>query len=322
MTMRCTRRSLALGAAAGLTAPRLALAQAWPSRPVRVVIPFAPGGSTDAHNRPVLEKLQERFGVAFVLDNRGGAGSAIGTAMVAAAPPDGYMLLSTTASFVTAPVVQETHYQVASFDTVAMLARSPYAVIVPANSPIRTIADLIRIARERGDRMFYATAGAGSSTHFISEYFNMRAGTRMQHVPYRGIGPAMIGLLGGDVQVILTTPASAAGQVRDGLVRVVAYTADGAVPGWPAAPTVREAGLDYQVDSWWAMFGPRGMPMDVRSKLNETINAILRRPEITQLYHQLGSNPAPMTLPEMTAMVEEEATRWAEVGRVANIRID
>jgi tripartite-type tricarboxylate transporter receptor subunit TctC len=322
MTMWCTRRGLNLAALAALLAPRAAHAQAWPTRPVRVVIPFAPGGSTDAHNRPVLERLRARFGQPFVMDNRGGAGSAIGSAMVASAPADGYTLLSTTASFVTAPIVQANSYQVSSFDTVAMLARSPFGIFVAASSPIRSVQDLISMAKRQGDRFFYATAGAGSSTHFISEYFNMRAGTRMQHVPYRGIGPAMVGLLGGDVQVILTTPASAAGQVRDGLVRVIAYTADGVPPGSPPAPTVRESGLDYEVVSWWAMLGPRGMPLEVRRTINDAVNTVLQEPEVTKIFHGLGSNPAPMTLDAFSTMVAEEARLWAEVARVADIRVD
>ncbi|WP_137176767.1 tripartite tricarboxylate transporter substrate binding protein [Roseomonas sp. AR75] len=317
-----TRRGVALTALATLLGPEPTHAQAWPTRPIRVVIPFAPGGSTDAHTRPVLERLHARFGQPFVIDNRGGAGSAIGTALVAAAPPDGYTLLSTTASFVTAPAVQQTGYQVASFDTVAMLTRSPFAVIVPANSPAKSLHDLIAMAKQRGDRMFYATAGAGSSTHFISEYFNMRAGTRMQHVPYRGIGPAMIGLLGGDVQVILTTPASAAGQMRDGLVRVLAYTAEGRPPDSPEAPTVRQTGLDYEAESWWAIFGPRGMPREIRQTLNDAINQILRDPEIIRTFNTLGSNPSPMSLDDFTKLVNEESARWAEVARVARIRVD
>lgn len=322
MTTCCTRRNLNVAALAGLLAPHAAHAQAWPARPVRVVIPFAPGGSTDAHNRPVLERLHVRFGQPFVMDNRGGAGSAIGTAMVASSPADGHTLLSTTASFVTAPAVQQTTYQVSSFDSVAMLARSPFGIFVANASPIRSVQDLISIAKRDGDRFFYATAGAGSSTHFISEYFNMKAGTRMQHVPYRGIGPAMIGLLSGDVQVILTTPASAAGQVRDGLVRVVAYTAEGVPPGSPPAPTVRDAGLDYEVVSWWGMFGPRGMPIEVRRTINEAVNAVLRDPEVTRIYHGLGSNPAPMSLDAFSTMVTEEARLWAEVARVSNIRVE
>lgn len=318
-----TRRSLGLAALGSLLGAGSVAAQAWPVRPVRVIIPFAPGGSTDATTRPVLDRLQQRFGQPFFIDNRGGAGSAIGTAMVAAAPPDGYTLLSTTASFVTAPAVQQTSYQVASFDPVAMLTTSPFALMVTRDSPLQTVQDLIRVARERGDRMFYATAGAGSSTHFGSEYFNMRAGTRMQHVPYRGIGPALIGLLGGDVQMIITTPASAAGQIRDGLVRVLAYTADGRPPGLPEAPTVRQAtGLDFEVVSWWAMLGPRGMPPAIRLGLNEAINAILRDPAIGRAVQDLGAVPTPMDVDAFAALLTTESARWAEVARVANIRVE
>jgi tripartite-type tricarboxylate transporter receptor subunit TctC len=289
---------------------------------VRVIIPFAPGGSTDATTRPVLERLQQTFGQPFIIDNRGGAGSVIGSLMVQSSAPDGYTLLATTASFVTAPSITPNAHEVAAFDPIAMLTQSPFAIFVRKDSPIHTLADLIRVAREMGDRFFYATAGAGSSTHFGSEYFNLRAGLRIQHVPYRGIGPAMIGLLSGDVQMIITTPSSGAGQLRDGLIRVVAYTSGGRPPGLPDAPTVRETGLDYETTSWWAMLGPRGVPMDIRRLLNETINGILREPPIARIMEMQGSTPSPMSLNAFADLLRRETAQWAEVARVANIRAE
>jgi tripartite-type tricarboxylate transporter receptor subunit TctC len=316
------RTALAALLSPALGAPA-ARAQAWPARPVRVVIPFAPGGSTDAVTRPVLERLRQRFGPPFVPDNRGGAGSALGTGIVAAAAPDGYTLLCNTASFVTAGALQPHLFNpVHSFEPVAMLARSPFAIIVAMNSPIRTVADLIRMARENPDRTFFATAGAGSSTHFATELFNLRAGIRMQHVPYRGIGPAMIGILSGDAQVIITTPASAAGQIRDGLARIVAYTAPGRPPGLPEAPIVRETVPDYASDVWWGILAPKGTPRDLRGVANEAINAILRESEIVSLYHTLGSMPAPMSPEEFGRVVETDLARAVEVAAAANIKLE
>lgn len=321
MAKAMTRRGLGAGLL-GLVASSALAQPTWPNRPVRVVIPFAPGGSTDAVTRPVLDRLHQHLGQPFVIDNRGGAGSAIGTAMVGQSQPDGYTLLSTTASFVTAPVIQPNSYEISAFDPVAMLMKSPFAIMVARESPIRTLAELIDTARRQGDRFFFATAGAGSSTHFSSEYFNLRAKTRMQHVPYKGIGPALIGLLSGDVQMILTTPASAAGQIHDGIVRVLAYTSEGKLQGYPDAPTVKQSGLDFEVASWWAMFGPRGLSPEVRQRLNGAINTALREPAISNIIQGLGALPAPMDPDSLATLVQAEYTRWAEVAKVANIRVE
>jgi tripartite-type tricarboxylate transporter receptor subunit TctC len=324
--MNMSRRELQFGALAAALGVGLrsgpAGAQGYPSRAVKVIIPFAAGGSTDAVTRPLLDAMQKRLGQPFVIDNRGGAGSVVGTAQVASSAPDGYTLLSTTASFVTTMVAQQQTYSVESFDTVAMLTQSPFMILVAANSPIRTVDDLTKLARAKDGGLLYATAGAGSSTHFATEYFCMRAGIRMQHIPYRGIGPALIGLLRDDVNVMITTPASAAGQIKDGLIRIVAYTAPGIPKGFPTAPIIEETGLDYQVTSWWAMFGPRGVPAEVRKLLNETINALLKAPEMEQIYDTIGSAPSPMSLDEFSQMIKTETAQFAEVAKFANIKLE
>ncbi|MDQ8728203.1 tripartite tricarboxylate transporter substrate binding protein [Bradyrhizobium sp. LHD-71] len=321
-----SRRQLQFGGlaamlASGFAADR-AVAQGYPNRLVKVIIPFAAGGSTDAVTRPLLEALHRQLGQPFVIENRGGAGSVVGTAQVATSPPDGYTLLSTTASFVTTMVAQQQTYSLESFDTVAMLTQSPFTILVTAQSPIRTIDDLVKLAREKNGNLAYATAGAGSSTHFATEYFCMRTGIRMQHVPYRGIGPALIGLLRDDVNVMITTPASASGQIQDGSIRVVAYTAPGIPEGFPVAPIVKDTGLDYQVTSWWAMLGPRGIPAEVRTLLNGAINNLLKTPEMAKIYRTIGSAPAPMGLDEFMKMLTTETAQFAEVAKFADIKIE
>lgn len=324
-SMKLSRRALqfgALAAAAGGFLPRAAAGESYPSRVVKVIIPFAPGGSTDAVTRPILDAMHAKLGQPFIIDNRGGAGSVVGTAQVASSEPDGYTLLSTTASFVTTMVAQHQTYSLESFDPVAMLTQSPFMILVAKESPVRTIDDLIKLARQKDGTLLYATAGAGSSTHFATEYFCMRAGIRMQHVPYRGIGPALIGLLREDVNVMITTPASAAGQIKDGSIRIVAYTAPGIPQDFPVAPIVKETGLDYQVTSWWAMFGPAHMPADVRKILNETINGLLKAPQMETVYRTIGSLPSPMSLDELAQMLRTETSQFAEVAKFANIKIE
>jgi tripartite-type tricarboxylate transporter receptor subunit TctC len=316
-----TRRSLV--AAVGAALPLSARAQAWPTRPVRVVVPFAPGGSVDAVTRPALERLRLHFGQPFVLDNRGGAGGWLGASQVAASPPDGYTLLSITSAIASGAALQQPPADAsAMFDAVAMLARSPYVMIVAADSPLRSVADVVRATRARADGIFYGSAGVGSSTHMVAELFRLRAGVRMQHVPYRGMGPAIIALIAGDVQVIVTTPASAAGQIRDGSVTVLAYTSETRLPDSPPAPTMRQAGVDCEAEVWWGMFAPRGTPLPVRAALNEAVAALLREPEIRRAYQLLGCLPAPMDLDDVTATLSAEGALVAEIVHAAGIRAE
>jgi len=268
---------------------------------------------------PILNLLAERLGQPFVVDNKGGAGSVIGTTQVANAAPDGYTLLSTTASFVTSQIVQATSYSLDAFAPVAMLCQSPFLIMVPKDSPAQNIEDLIRMAQESDGDMFYATAGVGSSTHFASEYFNMVTGSKVQHVPYDGIGSAMLGVIGGDVQMIITTHPSAAAQLADGSVRLLAYTSDGKPEDAPDAPTMREAGLDYDVASWWAMFAPAKTPRDILETLNSTINEALKSPEIASIYARNGTNPSPMGIEELGEKVLEENDKFKRVAEFAGL---
>jgi tripartite-type tricarboxylate transporter receptor subunit TctC len=326
MPMKLSRRDLQVGALATALGYGLGVgptrAQGYPARPVKVIIPFAAGGSTDAVTRPLLDSMQSRLGQPFVIENHGGAGSVIGTGQVASSEADGYTLLATTASFVTTMVAQQQNYSIDSFDTVAMLTQSPFMILVTAKSPIKTINDLTKMARDQNGSLRYATAGAGSSTHFATEYFCMRAGIRMSHIPYRGIGPALVGLLRDDVNVMITTPASAAGQIKDGSIRIVAYTSSGIPEGFPVAPIIKETGLDYEVTSWWAMLGPRGIPVEVRKRLNETINGLLKTPAMEKVYNTIGSIPSPMGLDAFSQMLKAETAQFAEVAKFANIKLE
>ncbi|MFP1646000.1 Bug family tripartite tricarboxylate transporter substrate binding protein [Pontitalea aquivivens] len=317
--IKISRRTFSASALAALTLPRVAFAQGYPAQAVRVVVPFGPGGSTDAVTLPVLSRLTESLGQPFVVSNLGGAGSVIGTTEVADAAPDGHTILSTTASFVTSQIVQNTTYTLDAFAPVAMLCQSPFLIMVPKDSPAQTIEDLVRMAQESDGDMFYATAGIGSSTHFASEYFNMVVGSTVQHVPYDGIGSAMLGVLGGDVQMIITTHPSASAQLADGSVRLLAYTSDGKPADAPDAPTMREAGFDYDVASWWAMFAPAATPREILEKLNTTINEILRSPEIAEIYATRGTSPSPMGLDELWSKVRNETESFKRVAEFAGL---
>jgi tripartite-type tricarboxylate transporter receptor subunit TctC len=317
----------ALGMAAGLAAmPRRGRAQgesAWPLRPVRIVVPFTPGGSNDAMARPLAERLQARFGQPFVIENRPGAGSAVGVSLVAQSAPDGHTLMVTTSSVAAIGAVQGTNFDPsAELDTVAFLAKAPLVVLVRPDSPVRTMGDIVRLDRARPGTLTYATSGPGSTTHIMTELFNLRAGTGLTHVPYRGTAPALTDVVAGRVDMMFTTIASAAGQIRGNLLRIVAYGDDGRPEGTPEAPTVRQQGIDYTGNIWWGLFAPRGLPAGVRSRLNGAVNDALRDPAFARHLGNEGAVPVPMSPEEFSAFLAREMVQLREVVTAARIRAD
>lgn len=320
--MQTTRRA-GLAAALALPFPAFAQAPAFPNRPVRIVVPFPPGGSNDTVARPVAERMQARLGQPVVVENRGGAAGAIGAGQVAASPADGYTLMVTSSSFFTSSILQRVSWTVeGNFEPIAMLARAPFFLIVRDDHPARTVQDLVRMARERPGAIDYGTSGAGGINHFITEYFNLRANVRMNHVPYRGTAPAVADLIAGHIGLMITTMATASGVVRDGRARILAYTAPGAPAGSIQAPTVREAGIDYETDIVWGLFGPKGIPRPIVEALNAAANAALADPAVGRLMEAEGARPTPGAPEAFAALIAGEMTRWREVARLADIRAE
>ena len=324
MPQRLGRRALLAMAGASCPAvPALAQAEGWPARPVRIVVPFTPGGSNDAIARPLAERLQARFGQPFVVENRPGAGSAVGVAAVAQSAPDGHTLLLTTSSITAIGPVQGTGFNpAAELDAVALLARAPLVVLTPPASPIGSIQDLVAAEHARPGSLHYASSGPGSTTHIATELFNLRAGTKLQHVPYRGTAGALTDLVAGRVDVMFTTIASAAGQIRGGLLRVIAYTGEDRPAGTPPAPTVRAAGIAYDSGIWWGLFAPRGLPPDLRRTLNAAANAALEEPGFARYLAGEGALPAPLSPAGVTTFLEAEIREMREVVAAARIRAD
>lgn len=319
------RRPLIAAGAAALAAPASVRAQApvWPQRPVRIVVPFPPGGSNDVVARPLADRLQARTGQPFVVENRPGAGGAIGAAQVAQAPADGQTLMVTSASFTTAAVSQRTPWDaLGSFDAIAVLARAPFFIMVHPDLPARNVADLVRLARETPGGLEYGTSGGGGINHFISEYFCLRAGIRMTAIPYRGTAPAVTDLVAGNIRVMITTVASASGPIRENRVRVIAATAPGGglPPNVGEVPTAREQGLDYEVSIWWGLLAPKGLPVDVRGAIHAAANAALAEPELARIYDAEGARPARGGPEEFPALLRAELERWREVAQAAGIR--
>ncbi|MCX8135058.1 MAG: tripartite tricarboxylate transporter substrate-binding protein [Roseococcus sp.] len=316
------RRHLPALLLAPALAPAGARAQGWPQRPVRVIVPFPPGGSNDVMARPLAEKLQARFGQPFVVENRPGAGGAIGAAQVAQAPADGHTLMVTSSSFAGSAVVQRTPYDaLTDFTPVALLARSPFIVLTHLNFPPRDIRELIAYARENPGRVDYGSSGAGSIGHFVTEMLALAAGLRLNHIPYRGMGPAVTDLVAGHIQLLITTIASASGVVRENRVRLLAWTGPGAPPGSPAAPLLREAtGLDYEAAIWWGLLAPRGLPAEILATLNGAVQAALADPAIARLYETEGATPAPGPPHAFAATLAADIARFRAVAQAAGIR--
>ncbi|MBR0657311.1 Bug family tripartite tricarboxylate transporter substrate binding protein [Plastoroseomonas arctica] len=315
------RAALAL-AAAPLARPALAQG-AWPSRPIRLIVPFPPGGSNDVVARPLADRLQPLLGQPVVIENRGGAGGAIGAAAVSQAAPDGYTLMVTSSSFATSSIIQRTPYKMPEdFTPVAVLAKAPFFILVSPDFPARDVAGLIAAARANPGGIDYASSGPGGINHFITEYFCLRAGIRMNHVPYRGTAQAVTDLVAGHVQVLITTVASANAVAREGRVRVLAYTAPGRNEQSPAAPLVREMGLDYEVDIWWGLFGPKGLPEPIVTRLNAAANAAVMEGGVARIFEAEGARPAPGTPGDFSALLDVEMARWRDVARAADIRVE
>lgn len=316
-------RRAAIAAGAALAAPAVQAQGTWPNRPIRLVVPFPPGGSNDVVARPLAERLQQRLGQTVVIENRAGAGGAIGATAVSQAPADGYTLMVSSSSFATTSVSQRVPWGVLeNFTPVALLARSPFIVIVNNDLPVHSVQDLVRLAKERPGRIDYGTSGPGGINHFVTEYFAQRAGVQMNHVPYRGTGPAVTDLVAGHIQLMITTLPSAAGVVRDGRVRLLAYSAAGTPEGAPPAPLVSASGLDYDVAIWWGLFAPLGLPAPILERLNAETNAALRDADLARLYQGEGARPSPGTPADFAAMLRTDIARWRGVAQLANIRLD
>jgi tripartite-type tricarboxylate transporter receptor subunit TctC len=320
--LRIGRRT-AMGMGAALAAAPVLAQGTWPNRPIRIVVPFPPGGSNDVVARPLAERLQQRLGQPVIVENRAGAGGAIGATAVSQSPADGYTFLVSSSSFATTSVSQRVPWGVLeNFTPVALLARSPFIVIVNNDLPVRSVQDLVRLAREQPGKIDYGTSGPGGINHFVTEYFSQRAGIRMNHVPYRGTGPAVTDLVAGHIKLMITTLPSAAGVVRDGRVRLLAYSAQGIPPGAPTAPLVSESGLDYDIAIWWGLFAPHGLPAPILERMNAETNAALREPDLARLFQGEGARPSPETQAAFVAMLRSDIARWREVAQFANIRID
>ena len=307
--------SLAAGAAA---------AQQYPVKPVRIVVGFAPGGGSDFIARVIAQKLTERFGTQVIVENRPGAGSTLGSELVVKSPPDGYTLLLTPASYTVNPSVYKLSFDpLADITPIVQLSRGPYVVAVHPSVPARTLQELVALAKREPDKLAYASSGNGGHVHVATEYFLYTAGIKVTHVPYKGSGPALNDAIGGSVQMILGSVATALQHVKSGRLRALAVTTPKRIPAAADVPTVAEAGYpSYEVTNWHGLVGPRGLSKDIVGRLNREVNESLKSKDVEKILASDGLEPAGGSAEELASIIKNEIGRWSQVVKRAGVKVE
>lgn len=303
------------------------LAQAWPgAKPVTLLVPFPPGGSTDLIARTLAPKMQEKLGGSFLVENKGGAGGTIGSASVKRSAPDGYTLLVTSLGpLVIGPhLMKDVGYHAPSdFDFISLAVQAPNVLAVPAASPHKSLADVIKFLKANPDKMTFASSGNGSSDHLTAELFWQETGTKGVHVPYKGGAPAMTDLLGGQVDATFMNINTGLSNIKAGKLRALAITSDKRSPLLPDVPTLEESGVkNVTVYSWQAFAAPKGLPADIKAKLNSAIVAGLNDPTVKPKLLDLGFEIVGNTPEQFTAFQAKEFARWKQVIEKGNIKAD
>ena len=315
---------LAAGAAALPAVSRVVKAQSYPTRPVRIIVGFAPGGATDIMARLIGQWLSERLGQQFIVENRPGAASNIGTEVVVNAPPDGYTLLVVTSvNTVNATLYERLNFNlIGDIAPVASLHREPFVVAVNPSVPVKTIPEFITHAKANPDRINMASAGVGSGNHIAGELFKMMTGVKLVHVPYRGGGPALVDLLGGQVQVLFATMSSSIEYIRGGKLRALAVTTATRSLALPDIPTVAEFVPGYESSFWTGVGAPKNTPTEIVDKLNDEINSALADPKMKARLAELGATALPGSPADFGKFIAEETEKWGKVVKFSGAKAD
>ncbi len=300
-------------------------AQSYPSKPIRLVVPYPPGGSNDTLSRIIAEAMTPGLGQQVVIDNRGGAGGRIGVEHTLKSDPDGYTIVNVQSSFTTniatrAKLPYDAHKD---FAYIGMMANGPMLITVHPSMPVKTVRDLIRIAKARPGELNYGTSGAGGINHMATALFAGLAGINIVHVPYKGIGPAMVDLIGGHVQLIITSFPSAFSHVKSGRLKGLATGGTERTAFAPEIPTAAESGLPgYHAELWWGLAASTKVPGDVVNRLSAELTKALRSPTVKDRFANEGAEPLIMTREVFTKYVLTEIDRWRKVARDAGIKPD
>lgn len=326
MTVSSHRRALLAAAASALALMPLAVqAQAFPNKPVRLVVPFPPGGPVDTVARAVGQKLQELWGQPVVIDNRAGAGGQVGADHVAKSVPDGYTVFVCSIHHTVLPALKpKLPYDIErDFVPLTFGARFPIVLVLAPGVEAKNVAELIALAKRQPGKLAYASSGNGGGTHLAGELFDLQAGTRLLHVPYKGSAPAMADVLGGQVQMMFADAPTALPQVRGGKVRALGVAQAQRSELFPGVPTFAEAGVaGYDAYSWAGFVAPAGTPKDVAAKLSADIAKVLALPDVKTRLHDAGAEPAPTSAEGFGRFIHDELAKWGRVVKAGNIQAD
>ena len=301
-------------------------AQAYPTKPVRLLVPFAPGGTTDVLARLLAQKLADSMGQQFVIENKPGAGGNIGAELAVKSPADGYTLVM---SFDGTMAINPNTYAKMPFDpqkdlvAVANVAQVPLLIVVHPGVAAKTVGEFVALAKASPGRINYSSAGHGSTGHLTGELFRSRAGIDIVHVNYKGGGQAVQDLLGGQIQMLVTALPTVEGNLKSGKVRALAFTSSKRVPGAPDVPTLAESGYPgLEVLSWYGIFAPAGTPAEIVRKLNAEINRVLQAADVRERLTALGIEPTGGTPEQFAQVIKTDTARWAKVVGAAGIRVE
>ncbi len=297
----------------------------WPTKPVTILVPFPAGGGTDAFARPLSVQLGKQTGKQFVIDNRGGAGGTLGASVAAKAAPDGYTLFMGAVHHAIAPsLYPKLDYDIEkSFIPVALVSRVPQVIVVnPQRVPVSDLKAFIEFARKQPGKLNFGSAGNGSSHHLAGELFNAAAGVKIQHVPYKGAGPALADLVGGQIDVMFDGMGSSAGHIKGGRIKALAVASEQRAPGFPDIPTTREQGLNYQVSTWYGLWVPAGTPANVVQAIQAELRKAYASDELKAIWNGMGAEVPNLYGEEFGRFVSSERQRWAEVVKTSGAKLD
>ncbi len=320
------RRNLILSAAAtGLLAAPNAWAQSYPSRPIRLLVPFPAGGATDILARALSQKLGEKIGQTVVVENRPGAGGTIGSDAAAKAAPDGYtLLLATSSTHAIGPTLNPRipYNAETDFTPISQVATSPNVVLVPLSSPAKTMREFIEHARRHPGQLNYASSGNGTIIHLSTEYFKTESGTFIAHIPYRGSALAIPDLMSGKIDLLFDSLVTGLPHVRDGKLRALGVTSLKRTALAPDLPAVAEVVPGYESTTWFGLYGPRGLPADVTARVNQAANAALADADVKERFARLGAEPAGGTPQAFAAMVKADTAKWKRIIQERKITLE
>ncbi len=321
-----------ISAAIALATPQSAYAQkpsglpgAYPSKPIRVIVGTAPGGGMDIITRPVMQKLAEKWDAQIIIENKvSGIGSVVAMDYTAKAPPDGYTLvIGSSSTFLNAALVIKVDYDVTrAFEPIALFTVSPFVMVVPNSSPAKNVREFLDYAKSKQGTLNYASSGTGSSGHLAGEWMKLAGGIDMTHVPYKGIGPGIVDLLGGRIDMLFATPTASIPHVRSGKLRAIAVTSGKRAKSLPDLQAISETIPEFEINTWFGILAPAGTPQPIVGALNREINQIVNLPDIYKLLTTDGSETAPMTPKEFGTMLSNGITKLDRVIKQTGIKLE